>query len=212
MSRRSIARIRVTVGLLLPVAVLLSVSLGACGASGGGDSSVGVSFKTYTNSQYGFSIAYPSDWLVQKQSPAVTKAAKADLMIAFHEPKKWGSQQTTVSVAHKRDASTLNRAQVTEVLRMTQQSIAAQVDTGGTSDMHILRTKIATLDGAPCLIAEATYTDTAGAQWHREAYYVICRGREYYSLKIEVAAAHWQAVLPSLRRMVTSFALPSGSK
>jgi hypothetical protein len=193
-----VRRCKVVVPVLALVVAL--VCLAGCG------SSTKTGLKTYSNSQYGFSLQYDSRF--SENSGASAQSGPAGASAAFN----MGFLDEKGTIADKKyvDGMLIAVYQLKQSIAPDQvPQLKSQLEAlmpqlkAGLQDSTLSPLKSATVNGTPGFQLDYTYT-SSGQNLQATTYFLI-KGDKEYQLTVQSAAGKWSQLQPLMAKTVSSF-------
>jgi hypothetical protein len=195
-----VRRFKVVVLVVALVAGL--VSLAACGSS----SSQSTALKTYSNSQYGFSLQYDPRFTENSGASAQSGPAGASAVfnIGFLDQKGTIADSKYVDgmlVAVYQLKQSIPPEQVPQV-KSQLEALLPQLK-AGLQDATLNPLESTTVNGTPGFKLDYTYT-SSGTNLQATTYFLV-KGDKEYQLTIQSAADKWSQLQPRMDETVRSF-------
>jgi hypothetical protein len=199
--------------LILAIAVALAVMglATGCGSATSGTTDTGV--KTYTDSTYGFSFDYPSDWQVDSSGSAdVTSGADPVATITAGDPDGKlvsGTGLDLMMVRVYQLAQVVDEAALPEVLPILEGLVA---DFQSQDPTFVIDTPLAetTVNGVPGYQVSGTFDWDADTPV-KTTFYFLFDGDMEYQLMVQAFSENWQADQAVFDAFVASFKPASGN-
>jgi hypothetical protein len=175
--------------LVLAVALTLGVSglVAGCGS--------GSAPKTYTDTTYGFSFAYPGDWQVDTtNSSGVSVGAEPTRIVTAGDPKgaKAGSTGLDLFMIRIYELKqVVDKTMLPEVLPLLE-GLIADYQTQDPTFKVVAPFKETTVGGVPGYEVTGTFDENADTPM-KTTFYFLFSGKIEYQLVLQAAASTWQA-------------------
>ena len=194
--------------IVIIVALVVGLAVvAACGSSSTSNSSQSGTLKSYSNSQFGFSLQYDSRF--SESSGATAQAlpgvgASAIFNIGFLDAKRTtadGKHADGIFVAVSQLGSPGIREQVSKLRSQLKANIVIFASAIRVSSLSPVA--FATVNGTSGF--RLTYTYESGATKLRATTYFLIKASREYELTIQSAADEWSELQPLIQKTVSSF-------
>ena len=193
---------RFKVVVLIVALVVGLASLAACGSS----PSQSAGLKTYSSSQFGFSLQYDSRFTENSGVSAQSGSASAAFNIGFLDEKGTIADSKYVDgmlVAVYQLKQSITPAQVPQ-LKSQLEGLMPQLK-AGLQDATLSPLTSTTVNGTPGFKLDYTYT-SSGTKLQATTYFLI-KGDKEYQLTIQSALDKWSQLQPLMDKTVKSFSV-----
>jgi hypothetical protein len=169
--------------------------------------------RTYVNSEYGFSVTYPPEF-VERGMPTGSILGPVDFMVAFFDGSMADevgvgkAMTSTVTVGVVKGPSSISKTQERQYLKVFQDScdaVAAHPEAAGAeyTTMKVLDSRIKRIRGRRCFVMEYTYQSDKQTLQHRMMR-VFIAGDRAFMVNLEATDSRWQNDLPTLTAIADS--------
>jgi hypothetical protein len=187
---------------MVSLLILAAGAAFACGSEGTGGSEV----RTYTDTDYGYSFAYPKSWKLQKGSSAdVTAggASKGSVGVFNPDGAKVGDTYIDVAMVAVYELRAAIDDSMIPALRAELESVLADLQRQA-SDMKVEKELVET-ETAGMKGYTITYSFSKDGAPATSRLYFLFKGNLEYQLTVQAATANWAADQPIFDAVIASF-------
>lgn len=161
--------------------------------------------KTYTDKTYGYSFAYPGDWMVQEgDSAQVTAGSGSEGGVTVYDPEGAVAGRSYIDlfqVSVYELAVTVDESMMPEVKAEVERLLVGLESQGGwTRTAELAEVTVGGVDGY--VVTYAFDTDDTPAT---STFYFLFSGTIQYQLTLQAATKNWEKKQPEFEAIVNSF-------